>query len=81
MVGPVVGELGMSKPYARYLRRSPGGVSAGGHNRAKDLHQRYEVTMISSRVRGPWTPSTRLSSMSLVALGPLIMVNGRVGSR
>ena len=37
-------------------------------------------TRITSRVRGPWTPSTRLSSMSLVALGPLIMVIGRVGS-
>jgi hypothetical protein len=34
----------------------------------------------TSRVRGPWTPSTRLSSMSLVALGPLIQVSGLVGS-
>src|SRR3954465_3189161 len=33
------------------------------------------------RVRGPWTPSTRLSSMSLVADGPLIMVRGRCGVR
>ena len=30
-------------------------------------------------MRGPWTPSTRLSSMSLVALGPLIQVSGRGG--
>jgi hypothetical protein len=40
----------------------------------------YEHTM-TSRVRGPWTPSTRSSSMSLVALGPLIQVWGREGSR
>ena len=39
----------------------------------------YEHTM-TSRVRGPWTPSTRSSSMSLVALGPLIQVWGRAGS-
>ena len=32
------------------------------------------------RVRGPWTPSTRCSSMSLVADGPLMNVSGRVGS-
>ena len=32
-------------------------------------------------VRGPWTPSTRSSSMSLVAEGPLIQVSGRVASR
>ncbi len=31
-------------------------------------------------VRGPWTPSTRSSSMSLVADGPLIMVSGATGS-
>ena len=36
--------------------------------------------MITSRVRGPCTPSTRFSSISLVALGPLIMVSGRVAS-
>ena len=36
--------------------------------------------MTSSR-RGPWTPSMRWSSMSLVADGPLIHVCGRVGSR
>src|SRR5215211_4529101 len=40
----------------------------------------YAHTM-TSRVRGPWTPSTRSSSMSLVALGPLIQVWGREGSR
>lgn len=31
----------------------------------------------TSRVRGPWTPSTRLFSMSLVAEGPEIQVKGR----
>jgi len=39
--------------------------------------------MMTIRVRGPWTPSTRLSSMSLVALGPLgplMKVIGRTGS-
>ena len=36
----------------------------------------YPRTITTSRVRGPWTPSTRSSSMSLVALGPLIMVSG-----
>ena len=35
----------------------------------------------TSSVRGPCTPSTRSSSMSLVALGPLIQVSGRPGSR
>src|SRR6516225_3460873 len=32
------------------------------------------------RLRGPWTPSTRISSMSLVADGPEISVCGRAGS-
>lgn len=36
--------------------------------------------MMTSSVRGPWTPATRMSSMSLVALGPLIHVCGRVGT-
>jgi len=36
-----------------------------------------QPTMTTTRVRGPWTPSTRCSSMSLVALGPLIQVSGR----
>ena len=34
-------------------------------------------TSTTRRSRGPWTPSTRTSSMSLVALGPLIQVSGR----
>ncbi len=34
-------------------------------------------TRMTSRVRGPCTPSTRLSSMSLVADGPLIQVSGQ----
>lgn len=38
------------------------------------------VVRMTIRVRGPWTPSTRSSSMSLVAEGPLIQVWGRVGS-
>ena len=41
----------------------------------------YSSTNTTSRSRGPWTPSTRCSSMSLVADGPLIHVCGRVGSR
>src|SRR5579871_1093514 len=36
---------------------------------------------MTSRVRGPCTPWTRSSSMSLVAEGPLIQVQGRPGSR
>src|SRR3954471_10316021 len=38
-------------------------------------------TRTTMRVRGPCTPSTRSSSMSLVAEGPLIMVRGAEGSR
>src|SRR5665647_2856745 len=34
-------------------------------------------TRMTRSVRGPCTPSTRVSSMSLVALGPLIHVRGR----
>ncbi len=34
---------------------------------------------MTSRVRGPCTPSTRSSSISLVADGPLIQVSGRPG--
>ena len=41
---------------------------------------RAHVTRTTTRVRGPCTPSTRSSSMSLVADGPLIQVVGRVGS-
>ncbi|MET3961527.1 hypothetical protein ABIE44_001461 [Marmoricola sp. OAE513] len=36
------------------------------------------MTTTTCRVLGPWTPSTRFSSMSLVAEGPLIQVCGRV---
>ena len=35
------------------------------------------MTRSTSRVRGPWTPSTRFSSMSEVAEGPEIKVIGR----
>ncbi len=38
-------------------------------------------TIRTSRVRGPCTPSTRFSSMSLVADGPEIRVIGRWGNR
>ena len=38
-------------------------------------------TRMTSRVRGPCTPSTRDSSMSLVADGPLIQVSGRRRAR
>ncbi len=41
----------------------------------------FAATSSTSRVRGPCTPSTRLSSISLVALGPEMNVNGLVGSR
>lgn len=39
-----------------------------------------ERTTMTSRCRGPCTPSTRCNSISLVADGPLIQVNGRRGS-
>ena len=39
-----------------------------------------ELTSTTVRCRGPWTPSTRASSMSLVADGPLMNVSGRRGS-
>ena len=60
----------------------PGHVPAlpGQEDGAVRGRRGYEHTM-TSRVRGPWTPSTRSSSMSLVALGPLIQVWGREGSR
>ena len=37
----------------------------------------HPLSRITSRVRGPCTPSTRSSSMSLVAEGPEIQVSGR----
>ena len=53
-----------------------------GRARSGQVRERQpgSTTMTSSR-RGPWTPSTRWSSMSLVADGPLIQVCGRTGSR
>ena len=42
---------------------------------------RSSATSMTSSRRGPCTPSTRCSSMSLVALGPLIQVSGDRGSR
>ena len=54
----------------------------GLRGRADDKRGIYSPLhdVIASRVRGPCTPSTRFSSMSLVAPGPLIMVSGRVAS-
>jgi hypothetical protein len=48
----------------------------GGHRELSSVS-----LMITSSVRGPWTPSTRSSSMSEVALGPDTNVSGRAGSR
>jgi hypothetical protein len=45
-----------------------------------DRDGRPHPTRTTSRVRGPCTPSTRSSSMSLVAEGPEIHVDGRAGS-
>ena len=53
---------------ASFRRRRPGGSAVP---RVDDEDMRW---------RGPWTPSTRWSSMSLVADGPLIQVSGRRGS-
>jgi hypothetical protein len=39
-----------------------------------------QLTINTSNRRGPWTPSTLFNSMSLVALGPLMKVSGRVAS-
>src|SRR5271157_454853 len=39
-----------------------------------------DVTRSTSRVRGPWTPSTRFSSISEVAEGPEMNVIGRAVS-
>ena len=62
-------------------RRDPRPVSGHpGRARSGQVRERQpgSTTMTSSR-RGPWTPSTRWSSMSLVADGPLIHVCGRSG--
>src|SRR6478752_251187 len=61
-------------------------VAHGSDGSPSTLERQTDVacqpsTSTTSRVRGPWTPSTRCSSMSLVADGPLIHVCGRVGSR
>src|SRR5690606_27746087 len=65
-----------------------GARQGGGDDRRRDVVHRpgpgrgggAQVLTITSRVRGPCTPSTRFSSMSLVAEGPLIQVSGRDGS-
>ena len=41
------------------------------------LHYYLPSRITTSRMRGPCTPSTRISSISLVADGPEIMVTGR----
>ena len=53
--------------------RSPSTSSA----RSAPQAELGQPTTITWRMRGPWTPSTRSSSMSLVALGPLTQVSGR----
>jgi len=59
----------------------PAGPPSARSGKARSSAAAYcRVTMITSRLRGPWTPSTRLSSISLVAEGPLINVSGRLGS-
>ena len=52
----------------------------GLHDRQAGGSSCPSPTRTTCRVRGPWTPSTRSSSMSLVADGPLIQVSGRAGS-
>lgn len=71
---------------ARADRLGPGAGRAGrgerrcGGRRHPRAYSAAAVTRTTSRVRGPCTPSTRSSSMSLVAEGPEIQVSGRVGS-
>jgi hypothetical protein len=69
-----------AEPPATGDRHGPLRSSPTPPGTSKPAVQGQEQTT-TSRVRGPWTPSTRLSSMSLVALGPLIQVSGRAGSR
>src|SRR5579875_2822439 len=61
------------------VNRRPAGVRRACKDRERETEagHRLPVTRMTSRVRGPCTPSTRLSSMSLVADGPLIQVSGR----
>ncbi len=66
----------------RYRTLGPAGMIDASSRPARS-HQRVqspEPTSRTSRVRGPCTPSTRSSSMSLVAEGPLIQVSGSDGS-
>lgn len=49
------------------------------HTATKPGGPDHRATMTIRR-RGPWTPSTRFSSMSLVAEGPEIQVRGRPAS-
>jgi hypothetical protein len=58
-------------------RRSACAENRPGASRIGAPHSEVTTTC---RCLGPWTPSTRLSSMSLVAEGPLIQVSGLRGS-
>ncbi len=69
---------GLGSPRRRPDPRTPAVHPARARSRPVRDGQAGATTMTSSR-RGPWTPSTRWSSMSLVADGPLIHVCGRVG--
>lgn len=62
---------------ARVRAMPLGAVSQDEANRWTRARDSYPTRM-TSRLRGPCTPSTRDSSMSLVADGPLIQVSGRL---
>ena len=77
--GPGLGDL-----HPRLLTRTRSTkvqVDRAGYARRRARHGTQSATRTTCRRRGPCTPSTRLSSMSLVAEGPLIQVCGRCGSR
>src|SRR5690606_32278306 len=56
------------------------GMLLPSESRPDTLGQQGHPIITTSRVRGPCTPSTRSSSMSDVADGPLIIVIGRSGT-
>ena len=63
-------------------KREPRRTGADDTNLCSHGRELYSgaATMITSSVRGPWTPLTRTISMSTVADGPEMNVSGRVGS-
>ena len=79
-----LGELwfGANHAKTRPWRARAAGVSGecGRERRAHPQLGAYPDRRTTSSRRGPWTPSTRLSSMSLVADGPEMNVSGRVGA-